>query len=113
MTRIKQCIAGIILLIIFIKEIIIANLQLAYAVLFIRNKDLYPGFLIYDLQGCSKLEMLILSHMITLTPGTTSVYLCTQKQTLTLHAFDAKDPDAVRNSIKKTLHYPLKRVLQP
>ena len=111
MMRIKQCLAGILLFFVFIKELVIANLQLAYAVLFIRNKDLNPGFLIYDLKGCSKLEMLILSHMITLTPGTTSVYLCAKKQELTIHAFDAKSPDAVRNSIQKTLHRPLKRAL--
>ena len=111
MMRIKQCLACILLVFVFIKELVIANLQLAYAVLFIRNKDLNPGFLIYDLKGCSKLEMLILSHMITLTPGTTSVYLCAKKQELTIHAFDAKNPDAVLNSIQKTLHRPLKRAL--
>ncbi|MBD97406.1 hypothetical protein CL648_01210 [bacterium] len=111
MMRIKQIVAGIVLLAVFIKEVIVANLQLAYAVLFVRNSHLTPGFLNYNLRGCSNLEMLILSHMITLTPGTTSVYLCTEKQELTIHAFNAKDPESVRSSIQKTLHYPLKRVL--
>jgi multisubunit Na+/H+ antiporter MnhE subunit len=91
----------------FIRELVLANIAVAKAVLFHKNSDLAPGFLSYPLTGLSRFEILVLTHSITLTPGTASVEISDDFSELTVHAFDARDPDAVRASIKAGLETPL------
>lgn len=91
----------------FTRELVLANIAIAKAVLFQKNTDLSPGFVSYPLVGLSHFEILVLTHSITLTPGTASVMLSDDLTELTVHAFDARDPDAVRASIKNGLETPL------
>ena len=57
----------------------------------------------YDVAGLSKLEILLLSHCISLTPGTTTIDVAANFEYLTLHVLDAPDPAAVRKGIDETL----------
>lgn len=99
---------GLLLFIVqFSRELVMANIAVAKAVLFQKRADLAPGFLIYPLKGLTRFEILILTHSITLTPGTASVMISDDFTELTVHAFDARDPDAVRASIKEGLETPL------
>jgi multisubunit Na+/H+ antiporter MnhE subunit len=91
----------------FTRELVMANIAIAKSVLFQKNTDLAPGFLIYPLKGLSRFEILVLTHSITLTPGTASVMISEDFTELTVHAFDARDPDAVCASIKNGLETPL------
>jgi len=91
----------------FTRELIVANLAVARAVLWQKSADLAPGFLTYPLTGLTRFEILVLTHSITLTPGTASVEISDDHATLLVHAFDARDPDAVRASIKQGLEIPL------
>lgn len=91
----------------FTRELVMANIAIAKSVLFQKTTDLAPGFLIYPLKGLSRFEILVLTHSITLTPGTASVMISDDFTELTVHAFDARDPDAVRASIKTGLETPL------
>ena len=91
----------------FSRELVLANIAVAKAVLFQKTADLAPGFLSYPLKGLSRFEILLLTHSITLTPGTASVMISEDFTELTVHAFDARDPDAVRASIKTGLEIPL------
>ncbi len=91
----------------FTRELVLANISLAKAVLLQRREDLAPGFLTYPLEGLKPLEILILTHSITLTPGTTSVEISPSRDVLLVHAFDARDPEAVRESIRQGLEKPL------
>lgn len=94
-------------LVCFSRELVLANISLAKAVLFMKRADMAPGFLTYPLKGLNRFEILILTHTITLTPGTTSVEVAPDFSVLTVHAFDARDPEAVRASIKNGLETPL------
>jgi multisubunit Na+/H+ antiporter MnhE subunit len=94
----------------FLREFVVANFSVARRVLFGSNATLHPDFLTYDVNGLTRGEILVLSYCITLTPGTTTVQISEDFRTLTLHALDASDPDAVRRDIDHTLKYPLLRL---
>lgn len=91
----------------FLRALVLANLQLAKTVLFEKRENLAPGFLDYPVEGLSKLEIFVLSHCITLTPGTTTVEIAPDFSRLTLHALDARDPEAVKMDIQRQLEAPI------
>ena len=91
----------------FVRELIMANISVARDVLFKTREQLRPGFVIYDLRGLRDTEVVMLTHCITLTPGTTSVEVSADRASLVVHALDASDPDAVRASILEGLEKPL------
>ncbi|MFN0067923.1 MAG: Na+/H+ antiporter subunit E [Limisphaerales bacterium] len=84
---------------IFLREFLAANLQLLRIVLFTPRARLRPGFVTYDVSGLRPHEILLLSHCLTLTPGSTSVEISDDGRTLVLHALEAGDPAAVRRGI--------------
>lgn len=88
---------------IFLREFVISNLVIAKAVLFRKREDIHPNFLTYNIDGMRPWEVFLLSQCITLTPGTTAVEIDPDFQSMVIHAFDADDPDAVRESIDRTL----------
>ncbi len=90
-------------LFIFAREFLLANLAVARTVLSRKPVALHPDFIQYDLTGLTPNEILLLSHCITLTPGTCSVEVSRDLCTLVIHALDARDPDAVRTGIDQTL----------
>jgi multicomponent Na+:H+ antiporter subunit E len=92
---------------IFLGEFLLANLNVAKAVLFQTRESLYPNFITYDVSSLTQLEILLLSYCITLTPGTTSVDLSGDSKTLIFHALDAHGPEGVRERIKRRLETPL------
>lgn len=97
----------VVFVVLFTRELLVANIAIAKAALFQKRSDFAPGFVTYSLAGLSRLEVLLLTHTITLTPGTASVMISEDFSELTVHAFDVRDPDAVRASIKNGLEKPL------
>lgn len=93
----------------FFKELLMANITVARTVLLQPRSALAPGFVTYDLRGLTPFEIVVLTHCITLTPGTTSVELSHNNATLLVHALDARDPEGVRASIRSGLEVPLLR----
>jgi len=92
-----------------LRMMLVANLQLAKSVLFESIDKLEPGFIVYPLEGLSKLEVLVLSHCITLTPGSTSTEISPDFRQLVVHSFGTGDPDAAVMAIKRDLEDPLLR----
>lgn len=103
----RRLAAALRFLLLFLRALILSNLQMAGVVLFRRRADLAPGFVPYPIAGLTSTELLILSHCITLTPGTTSVEISAERTELLLHALDARDPATVVSSIKRDLEEPL------
>jgi multisubunit Na+/H+ antiporter MnhE subunit len=91
----------------FLRELTVANLQMAKVVLFRPTSTLSPDFIDYSIEGLSAFEIVVLSHCITLTPGTTSVEISEDRKNLVIHALDAGDPAGVCAGIKKTLEEPI------
>lgn len=88
---------------VFTRAFLLSNATIAWAVLTRKRDDLHPRFLTYDVSHLTDLEILILTHAVTLTPGTTSVDVTDDKGTLVIHAFDGDDPEAVRRGIRDEL----------
>ena len=87
----------------FVRLFLIANFSVAATVLFRSNDRLHPNFITYDVSALNPGEILLLSYCITLTPGTVSIRIDDAFHTLTLHALDAQNPDAIRAGIDRSL----------
>lgn len=93
----------------FIQELVVSNVGLIRVVLFRSRDRMLPGFLTYDVSGLSRWESQVLTHCLTLTPGTVLVDIQDGGRTLLLHAFESEDPDRVRRGIDRGLRDPLLR----
>ena len=81
----------------YVKEVILSNLRVAYDVI-TPKYYMQPAFIELDLQGMSHRQILILANLITMTPGTLSLDICEQTQTLKIHSMYVENPQtAVRN----------------
>ena len=84
----------------FVWSVVVANVAMVACVL--RPKSyLYPGVVAVKLEPMSDLETTMLANMVTLTPGTFSVDVSSDRSTLFVHCIDARDPDQVRRTIKR------------
>ena len=98
--------ALIALIILFIKELILANIAVLKVVLS-PKLQLQPAFFKYETQLTKEWEITLLSSLITLTPGTVVVHLSDDAKTLYIHAIDADDVDetiaSIRDSFEKAI----------
>jgi multicomponent Na+:H+ antiporter subunit E len=108
----KRLLSFVFFVVAFAKAFLLSNLTIAKAVVFQKRESFHPGFVKYDVSHLSQWELFLLSHCITLTPGTTSVELVDNNTKLVVHAFDAQDPQAVRASIRTELEEPLLRFVR-
>ncbi len=92
----------------FIRELIKANLRVAWEVL--TPKDhMRPAIVAIPLDAESDLQITILANFITLTPGTLSLDVSPDRKTLYVHAMYVDDVDQFRWEIKENLE---KRVME-
>ena len=95
----------------FIKELIMANLKLAFDVLTPRH-HMRPGIVAIPLDLKTDLEITILTTVITLTPGTLSLHVTDDRRTLYIHAMYIDDPDQLVRGIKDGFERRVREVLQ-
>ncbi len=77
--------------------------DLIRTILFVPVSRLRPAFIDYDVSDLSRAEILLLSHCISLTPGTNTVDIAPDFSRLKLHVLDCPDAEAVRRSIDDSL----------
>lgn len=95
----------------FIKELIMANLRVAFDI--ITPKDyMNPGIIAFPLDAKTDLEIALFANLLTLTPGTLSLDVSSDKKTLYVHALYVKDADGFRNELKNGLEKRLLEVLR-
>jgi len=99
-------------ILVVIRDIVVANVQVALIVLFKRNADMRPNWVAIPLDLRTPEAIAILAGTITLTPGTVSTDLSDQGHALLVHALDAPDPDAVRDTIKSRYERRLKEIFE-
>lgn len=93
----------------FMKELVLANYQVAKLVLSTSAK-LKPGFVTIPLTATSDFEITCFANAITLTPGTISVHIPDDRHCIIIHAIDiGADLDALRQSTKAALEDPILR----
>ncbi len=95
----------------FIKELIKANIIVAYDI--ITPKDyMKPGIVAIPLDAKTNLEITLLANLITLTPGTLSLDVSNDKKTLYVHGLYVNDAESFRKEIKEGLEKRLLEVLR-
>lgn len=94
------------LTILFLKELILANVAVLKVVL-APKLDMQPAFFKYETALTEEWELTLLSSLITLTPGTVVVHISDDNKFLYIHAIDAADIDetveSIRDSFEKAI----------
>lgn len=93
----------------FIYDLLVSSLRVAWDV--ITPQDLSnPAILEMPLDVESDLEILLVTNLISLTPGTLSLDVSPDRKTLYVHAMFADDPDAVISDLKNGMEHMVRRV---
>ncbi|MBT8038096.1 MAG: Na+/H+ antiporter subunit E [Verrucomicrobiae bacterium] len=93
----------------YLTEIFKSNLSIAWDVLTPEDKS-SPGIIALDLpDGLSDAQILLISNLITMTPGSLSLDLCADRRTLLLHILYLDDVEKTRqhfleNYVHRVLH---------
>ncbi len=92
----------------YARELILSNLRVAYDVL-TPAVNRRPAILAIPLDAKTDLEIALLANLVTLTPGTVSIDVSTDRSTLYIHAMFVDDVEHLRREIKDGLE---RRVLE-
>lgn len=95
-----------------IRDIIVANIEVAIIILTKRNDQMSPNWVVIPLELRTPEAITLLAGTITLTPGTVSADLAADGSALLVHALDAPDPDKVRDEIKERYERRLKEIFE-
>ncbi|MEI4233892.1 Na+/H+ antiporter subunit E [Roseovarius sp. D22-M7] len=93
-------------------DICVANVQVAYVILFKSNANTHPAWIAIPLELRTPEAITVLAGTITMTPGTVSSDLSADGHSLLVHCLDAPDPDAVRDQIKARYETRLKEIFE-
>jgi multicomponent K+:H+ antiporter subunit E len=91
-------------------DIVVANFQIAAVILFRRNRDLRPVWLVVPVELDTPEALTVLAATISLTPGTVSSDTTHDGRYLLVHALDVADPAAEIARIKERYEARLKRI---
>lgn len=95
----------------FIKELVVSSYRIAIDVL--KHRPLMrPGIVGIPLDARTDFEITMLANLITLTPGTLSLDVSEDRQTLYIHAMYVINPDDLREEIKSGLERRLLELLR-
>ncbi|MFT6932746.1 MAG: multicomponent Na+:H+ antiporter subunit E [Paracoccaceae bacterium] len=88
------------LLFLFLYELFVSSIQVVWDVLTPSHKS-NPGIISMPLDVRGEMEVLLVTNLITLTPGTLTLDVSEDCSTLYLHVMFADDPDAIRKQLKE------------
>ncbi|WP_068317211.1 Na+/H+ antiporter subunit E [Polycladidibacter hongkongensis] len=88
------------LAVLFLKELVLSSWRVLRIVIRPRIEDLKPGIIAVPLDVDQDFEITLLANMVTLTPGTLSVDVADNKDTLFVHCIDVPDPQETIDDIK-------------
>jgi len=91
-------------------DIVLANFEVAWIILFRRHTDLRSGWLVVPLEVHSAEAITALAATISLTPGTVSCDVSADGRMLLVHALDVADPADAVARIKKRYEARLLRI---
>lgn len=97
-TRIMRAVR---LILVFIKEVIVANVIVIRQVLS-PKLNIKPGIVALPLDLETDMEITVLASMISLTPGTISMYVSNDNRYLYIHVMNIEDGDKIIDDIKDT-----------
>lgn len=92
----------------YAKELLLANLHVAHDAL-TPTHHMRPAMLAIPLDARTDVEILLLANLITMTPGSLSIDVSTDRRVLYVHAMYVENPEDIRHEIKMNLE---RRVLE-
>ncbi len=93
----------------YVREVILSNLRVAYDAI-TPTHLMEPAFLAIPLdERMTDFHIYLLSNLITMTPGTLSLDVSSDRRVLYLHAMYVKDPEELKMNIVNDLQ---KRILE-
>lgn len=95
----------------FLKELILANLRVAYDVM-TPTHHMKPGVIAVPLDAKTDTEITLLANLITLTPGTLSLDVSADRSVLYVHSMYIKDVEKERQQIKNGFERRLLEILR-
>lgn len=104
--------ALIVLFFIFIRELVMSNIQVLFAVIRPRM-DIKPAIFALETDLKDDWEITLLSSLITLTPGTVVLNISDDQKTLYIHALHVDDVDEAVESIKTSFEKAIVEVSRP
>ena len=93
-------------------DIVIANFQVAYLILFRRGDDLHSQFVTVPLDLRTPEAISALAGTITMTPGTVSATLSADGRALLVHCLETDDPEGTVSHIKARYETRLQRIFE-
>jgi multicomponent Na+:H+ antiporter subunit E len=105
----KQVNAIFYLIFLFIKELIMANIEVLKWV-YKPKLDFQPGIIAVPIDVKKNWEITLLANLITLTPGTLSVDVSRDQQYIYIHAIDLPDVNETIVGIKDTFEKAIREV---
>ena len=87
------------LIVMFLYELVVSSLAVIWDILTPRHRAV-PEIIEVPLDVQSDAGILLVTNLISLTPGTLSIDVSEDRKTLFVHAMFAADPDAVRRQLK-------------
>lgn len=99
------------LILFFIYDLTMSSIRVAYDVLTPTDRS-NPAILEMPLDVKSDIEILLVTNLISLTPGTLSLDVTPDRKTLIVHAMFADDPEAVIASLKSGMERMVKEVFE-
>ncbi len=95
----------------FVYELALSGYRVARDTLSPRM-EFRPAIVAFPLELQSPLGIMLLANLITLTPGTLSVDVSTDRSTLYIHAMDVDDADALRADIRNGFERRIREALE-
>lgn len=93
-------------------DIVVANFQVAYLILFRRGDDLHSHFVTIPLDLRTPEAITALAGTITMTPGTVSATLSADGRALLVHCLETDDPEKTVAEIKGRYETRLQRIFE-
>ncbi|MBW6472666.1 MAG: Na+/H+ antiporter subunit E [Anaerolineaceae bacterium] len=95
----------------FLWEIVVSNIRLTITILS-PHPQLRPAVVAVPLDLKSEVGIVLLANLITLTPGTLSLDISSNKHTLYVHIFDLDDPEKFVKKIKNNYERRVREILE-
>lgn len=105
-------VAGFAYLVLVVRDIVVANFEVAAIILFRRTRDLRPAWLVIPMDLATPEAITVFAATISLTPGTVSSDVSACGRYLLVHALDTADPAAEIARIKARYETRLQRIFK-
>lgn len=95
----------------FLYELFKANIQVAYDVITVKN-HMKPGIVKYPLDAKTDVEITFLANLVSLTPGTLSMDISSDKKVMFIHAMYIENEEEFIHNIKNGFERRLLNILR-